>query len=405
MDATPRAFEVPPAAKYVFAGLIVLYFCYEIGPLSALLDLGYTPRSGQVTGGDYPIFWLVAREVLNGRAALLYDPAALKALAIAAFGPEFGSSTWLYPPHALLILAPPAMLPFGLGWLVLLGGSLAIFLITARAAFPPTRNLIFALLLCPAVIGTLLAGQTGLLASAFLLGGILLLDRRPIVAGLLIGLLTIKPQLGLLIPFVLIASGAWLTFAIAAATAASLMVLSAMIFGFDVWPAYLAAILQGEQAALLEYAVHKAGATLTSLYGLARIAGLTTSQAFALQGVIALLAFIAAIAVARSRADPVAKGIAIVALGYCVSSYLMIYDFPALGAVAAAMALGAAGPLTRIERGVAWTAYAVPLIQFATGWTIVPLGSLVVIAFAAMAVRRVYAAKALMRFMSATNSL
>ena len=79
------------------------------------------------------------------------------------------------------------------------------------------------------------------------------------------------------------------------------------------------------------------------------------------------------------------------ALSYCVSSYLMIYDFPALGAVAAAFALGAAGRVSIPARIVAWTAYATPLVQFATGWTIAPLGSLGVLAFAAIALRQVFA--------------
>jgi hypothetical protein len=312
-------------------------------------------------------------------------------LAIRTFGADFNSVTWLYPPHALLLLAPPAMLPFGLGWVAFLGTSFALFLAIARSALPRTPNLLFAILISPCVIGTFLAGQTGFLASAFLVGGLLLFERRPVLAGILIGFLTMKPQLGLLIPLILLASGAYRTLAAAIVTTLGLVVLSAAVFGLDVWRAYLAALAQGEYADLLEYAVQKPGATLTSLYGLARYAGLSPALAFALQALAAIAAAAAAVFVARSKAGGVAKGIAFVALSYCVSSYLMIYDFPALGAVAAAFALGAAGRVSIFAHIAAWTAHATPLVQFATGWTIAPLGSLGVLALAAIATRQALA--------------
>ena len=274
MAASSETSEIPARRKYAFAAFILLLFCYQFSPLPQVLDLTAAPAPGKMTGGDYPVFWLAAREVMAGHAAALYDPAAFEALAIRTFGADFDSVTWLYPPHALLLLAPPAMLPFGLGWLALLGGSFALFLAVTRSALPPLPNLLFAILISPCVIGTFLAGQTGFLASAFLVGGLLLFKRRPVLAGILIGLLTIKPQLGLLIPLILLASGAYRTLAAAIVTTVGLILLSAAVFGPDVWRAYLAALAQGEYAGLLEYAVQKPGATLTSLYGLARFAEL-----------------------------------------------------------------------------------------------------------------------------------
>ncbi|CAN5535444.1 hypothetical protein BH10PSE7_BH10PSE7_03290 [soil metagenome] len=391
MAASSQTSEIPDWRKFAFAGFVLLLFSYQFTPFAQVLDFAAIPVSGHVIGGDYPVFWLAAREVMQGHAVALYDPAAFKALAIAAFGPDFNSVTWLYPPHALLLLAPPAMLPFGLGWLTLIGGSFLLFIAIAQMCFPRTPNFIFALMISPCVIGTILAGQTGFLASALLLGGLVLIERKPILAGVLIGCLTIKPQLGLLIPFILVASGAWRALAAAIVTTIILVALSAAIFGLDAWGSYFAALTGGDSTALLEYAVHKPGATLTSLYGLARYAGLPPGLAFALQGLVAIAAACTAVLVARSKADAAAKGVAFVALSYCVSSYLMIYDFPALGAVAAALALGGAGRLSIVDRIVAWAAYATPLVQFATGWTVAPLGSLVVPIFAAFSAWRVFA--------------
>ena len=67
-----------------------------------------------------------------------------------------------------------------------------------------------AVLASPAVFINAMFGQNGALTAALLIGG-LLMPRRSglILAGILFGLLTIKPHLGILVPFCLIASRNW----------------------------------------------------------------------------------------------------------------------------------------------------------------------------------------------------
>ncbi len=73
-----------------------------------------------------------------------------------------------------------------------------------------------------------------------LIGGALsTLDRRPIVAGVLFGLLAYKPQFGLMIPSVLAASGHLRAFSAAVATVAFLVAAATLVFGWDVWHAFL----------------------------------------------------------------------------------------------------------------------------------------------------------------------
>jgi len=81
-------------------------------------------------------------------------------------------------------------------------------------------------------------GQKGLLSAALLGGALAVLDRRPIVAGFLFGLLAYKPQFGLMIPLALAAGGHWRSFAAAAATIALLAVGAPAAFGPDVWRAF-----------------------------------------------------------------------------------------------------------------------------------------------------------------------
>ena len=78
----------------------------------------------------------------------------------------------------------------------------------------------------PALIGT---------AAGLLLGELM---HRGARRGIAFGLLTVKPQLGLLVPVLLIAQGNWRTFFAAAATALVLAALSVLVYGAEAWQAY-----------------------------------------------------------------------------------------------------------------------------------------------------------------------
>jgi alpha-1,2-mannosyltransferase len=62
---------------------------------------------------------------------------------------------------------------------------------------------------------------------------------RPVLAGICLGLLAIKPQMGLLMPFALMASGQWRIVAAAATTVLALIVLSTLWLGAAIWTDYL----------------------------------------------------------------------------------------------------------------------------------------------------------------------
>jgi len=92
----------------------------------------------------------------------------------------------------------------------------------------------------PAVFINLGHGHNGLLTAALIAGALTQLDRRPLIAGILIGLLAYKPQFGLLIPLVLAVSGRWRVFVAASVTVAALALAVTLAFGVDVWTAFLA---------------------------------------------------------------------------------------------------------------------------------------------------------------------
>ena len=73
-------------------------------------------------------------------------------------------------------------------------------------------------LAAPMVLNNALVGQNGFLTAALIGGTLYLMPVRPILAGICLGLLSYKPQYGLLFPLVLIAAAQWRTFFSAAVT-------------------------------------------------------------------------------------------------------------------------------------------------------------------------------------------
>src|SRR5260370_42285773 len=131
------------------------------------------------------------------------------------------------------MVAPVARLPYVaafLTWdLVTLVGYIAVVYLIVRR-----RAAVALALASPFAAWNRLDGQSGFLTASLLGASLLILERRPVLAGVFIGCLTYKPQFGILIPVALAASNQWRTFASAAATAALLAGGSAATFGTDV---------------------------------------------------------------------------------------------------------------------------------------------------------------------------
>jgi alpha-1,2-mannosyltransferase len=192
-------------------------------------------------GADWIVFYEAARSYLQGNLPIIYDGTHFTALQNQTFthwlSQPLPFHPWIYPPHFLLLLVPFGFLPFGISYAAFVSLSLA-GLIWATLYYAPAvdkRLLIASVLLCPATSLTVLAGQNALLIAALLIGGVALLPRRPVAAGVLFGLMTVKPSLGLMLPIALIASGQWRAVAAATATFVILATVSVIVFGAEPW--------------------------------------------------------------------------------------------------------------------------------------------------------------------------
>ena len=118
---------------------------------------------------------------------------------------------WHYPPFFFAIALAVAALPYALGLVALAGRELCRLSRGASARSCRARETLLVAAAFPAVLVNIGHGQNGFLTAALLGGALLLLDRRPWLAGVLIGLLAYKPQFGVLIPIALLAGRRWST--------------------------------------------------------------------------------------------------------------------------------------------------------------------------------------------------
>src|SRR5215470_2325677 len=203
---------------------------------------------GRPLGTDFANVYAAGTYVLEGRPEAPFDIALQGARERAIFGAKSPLYGWHYPPFFLFIAGALALLPYGLALFVWQAATLELYLFAIRAvlACPCVVGgqqlksdplwLLLALAF-PAVFVNLGHGHNGFLTAALLAFALAMLDRRPLLAGLLFGLLAYKPQFGLLIPLVLVATGRWRTFTAAAATVAALALVTTLAFGADVWNA------------------------------------------------------------------------------------------------------------------------------------------------------------------------
>jgi len=150
---------------------------------------------------------------------------------------------------------------------------------------------------------------------------------RPIGAGILFGLLIYKPQFGLMVPFVLAATGRWRTFATAATTAVLLVLLATLAFGPQVWEAF-AASTQFTRAVVLE-AGDPGWHKIQNMFSWVRMWGGSIAVAYMLQAAVTLAVGATVIWLWRSAASfaPKASALCLSAMLASPHGYGYGYDY------------------------------------------------------------------------------
>jgi hypothetical protein len=275
---------------------------------------------------DFTHFWVAGWQALHGETASLNDQAAFKEVQDRAA--SFGLSLYsLYPPTFTLVLVPLAMLPYFAAFLTWESATLVcciavVYLIVRRQ---PAISLMLA---SPFAAWNFLIGQNGFLTASLLGASLLLLERRPVLAGVFIGCLTYKPQFGILLPVALIAARQWRACVSAAVTAIVLVAASAAAFGVDGWIAFPRALFaQGSETM---FASPDWGFLLQTVYGLILVLHGGATLAWLAQGIATAGAGIVVWLVWRSPVRYALKAATLSAAALIATPYAFAYDLAAI---------------------------------------------------------------------------
>jgi hypothetical protein len=301
--------------------IVIAFAAYLIDLLRQTHD-GLSDGIRRPFGDDFVNYWSGAFLAFHGRATEVYDFLAFHRFEQSITGPNIDAYHYSYPPVLLLLTLPLALIPYV--------PALGVWLVATWYGFyralklSSSEDVLLLSLAIPALFINALGGQNGAMTAALLGGGLALVDRRPLVAGLLFGLLAYKPHLALMLPFALIAGRRWLTVGATAVTVIVLVTVSAVAFGVDRWLEY------ANNLSLLRTSILEDGTgvwhRMLSVFVFARRLGAGVGPAYALQAAAALAA---AFFVARSwlRDDPAHIRNAMVIVGTCLATpYLQDYD-------------------------------------------------------------------------------
>ncbi len=292
--------------------------------------------SGAPVYHDFTRFWVAGWQALHGETASLYDQAAFKEVhdSSAGFG-RSPDSLLSYPPTFTLILVPLAMLPYVAAFLTWETATLicciaVVYLIVRQQ---PAISLMLA---SPFAAWNFLIGQNGFLTGSLIGGSLLLLERRPVLAGVFIGCLTYKPQFGILLPVALMGARQWRAFVSATVTAVFLVAASAAAFGVGGWAAFPRALFA--EGGETMFASSDWGFLLQTVYGLILVLHGGAALAWLAQGVAAAGVGIVVWLVWCSPVRYALKAATLSTAGLIATPYAFAYDLAAIAVPVAFLA-------------------------------------------------------------------
>ncbi len=385
-SALADATWMTPARSRAYA-LILLIATLVIAVAWIASATGGVDAMGHPLGTDFLNFWVASGLALAGDAAGVYDPLVHGAREQALF-PAYlasGYTPFLYPPMFLLVCLPLALLPYFWSLAAWVGVTFAAYWWRVRALLPGPGAAL-PIVAFPAVLITAGHGQNAFLTAALFATGARWLGARPVLAGLSLGALCIKPHLMLLVPVALLLGGRWRALVAAAAMAGGLAACSLLLFGADTWHGFfrIGAVARGA----LEGAYFEPG-KMPTVFAALRVLSAPIPLAYVAQGAAALLAV--AVLVRVRRATDAEGQIAATVVATAVASPFMVdYDLTIFAVpLAYVFARAQTGGFLRWEKVTLMAAFVLPLIErpLALGLS-VPLGPLVSAALLATVARR-----------------
>ncbi|MGA7786524.1 MAG: glycosyltransferase family 87 protein [Xanthobacteraceae bacterium] len=284
--------------------------------------------------GDFVSFWTAGQLALEGHAgdAYLEVPHFFKQLALHG-DPDWGYLAFFYPPFFLVLSAGFALLGYFPALVLWLTGTFALYVVSIRAligkGLGEAERIWLLLVGYPAVMVNAGFGQNGFLSAALLGGAAVWMEQRPELAGICLGCLAYKPQLGIVVPLALAVAGRWRCFAAASVTVLTLAMVATVAFGFGIWPDFIAAMgearhnwMEADNPLYLQYWI--------SVFGAVRLHGGSLTLAYAAQAAVTTAAvFMLVRALWRAPQQAGLRKAEVAAIATCVpfcSPFILEYD-------------------------------------------------------------------------------
>lgn len=306
-----------------FGAAITLIFTFSMVAKAYLntSEAGLTPGT-RALDMDFRVFWAAARLAVQGEPLAAFD--------VARLGQVHGFFDdrwlpWLYPPGYQMLITPLGAVAFAPAFLITTLVSIALVAVAMLPFVAGNPAVWLAMALSPAYIAALVIGQNSLIWLACLLAALATLrDGRWLLAGILIGFLTLKPQLGVMILVALLAAGLWRTILAASVTAILLAGLPTLFVGVEYWHLFFERL--SEQGDWIMSEIWATNLMVGSFYLMVRV-GLAPEIALMAQTGLASLCALAVFLVWRSdRVDFDTKAATLLTAIFLSAPYLWFYE-------------------------------------------------------------------------------
>ena len=349
---------------------------------------GTLDYKGRPLGTDFSNVWTAGKMTLEGSAAKAWSwPDHFAVQRAVHHKPDVDLFGWHYPPPFLIIAALLATMPYVLALVVWQLATLTPFT-WLMTRLVPRRETILLTLAAPVTLICLTHGHNGFLTALLLGGGLMLLDKRPLTAGLLFGCLIYKPQFALIIPVLLLAGRHWRAIGGAILSAAALIGLTLAIWGWPVWQAFLASL------PLTQHVVIEQGSTgfhkIMSPFAAIRLWGGSIALGYAVQFAFTVASMAAVARLAWTKERPELRNALVCAAVVLSTPYVLDYDLVVLLPALAWLWLdGRERGFRRWDASLMALVWITPLVgRGIAQWTLVPLGLISVLAVAWIALGR-----------------
>ncbi|WP_321781822.1 glycosyltransferase family 87 protein [Paraburkholderia sp. J94] len=315
---------------------------------------------GKPLGYDFITFWAASHLALAGHAADAYQIPLLFAAEKIGVPASQSVFVWYYPPTFYLLVLPLALLPYIVAYWAFILPTLCLYLLALRRVVWNTHAK-WCIAAFPGLWMNIFHGQNAFLTATLAAAAVLCLKRRPVLAGVFIGLLAIKPHLALLFPVALLAIGAWRAIIAAATTAVIFLALGSLTLGTPTLTACLGSLRYARvflEGGFLPWP------KMPTAFALMRLLGAPVGSAYLVHAIGAGCAVLAVWFVWRRSQDWGLRGAALMTATFLVSPYVFDYDLAWLAFPIAWLALiGLRDGWLRGEREVLVAAWLLPVVM------------------------------------------